>query len=437
MVNRRLWGGRALIFCIGLLLIVWWIPHAIAVRRLLLALGLLLGWRLARPQWQAEDWFAQRPWLLGFALFSLWLIFNSTVISDRPSESLAELQGQWLNQLLCLLLGWLVGLSSFARGRVAPVLRPAAWISLLVGLWSLLALANVISIHRTGQVALGTHKLQMTYLLNLLLAFLAVDGWSRLRRQTALTYFPAWLLLPLMLLSVYSNLLCGARNGMIGAVMLLLSLCGLLGVHWWQQGRKEGRLLMAAGIAVLGLMAAIAHNFRQDARWQMFSQTVPYAWDIDQHRFWLDRSQNHLPVLPSGETVDESAYERIAFIHAGLRFMTWAPLGVGYRRTAFVRAEERFYGIGNKHAHSGVIELGVGGGIPALLLWFGTMAILLVRGWQQGLKHHNPYGLALLFIVIGFCGRMVLENIFRDHMLEVFLFLLGLLLAFTRATHRH
>ena len=79
----------------------------------------------------------------------------------------------------------------------------------------------------------------------------------------------------------------------------------------------------------------------------------------------------------------------------------------------------------------------MGGGIPALLLWFGTMAILLVRGWQQGLKHHNPYSLALLFIVSGFCGRMVLENIFRDHMLEVFLFLLGLLLAFTRATHRH
>lgn len=439
MINRRRWGSVALVVCVALLLVVWWIPHVIAVRRMLMVLGLLLGWRLARYQWQEQDWFSERPWLFGFGAFSLWLLINSTLVSQNASESLAELQGQWLNQVLCLLLGWVVGLSAFARGRVAPVLRPSTWLSVIVGLWSSIALANVITVHFFGVIALGTHKLQMTYLLNLLLAFLAVDAWARLRHLSALTRLPAWLLLPLMLLSLYSNLLCQARNGMIGAAILLLSLLGLLSLHGWQQSRhREGRrFVLAAVVALVSLMAMIAHNVEHDSRWQLFRQTLPYAWDIDQYRFWLDRKHHHLPALPSGQAVDESAYERIAFIRAGLRFMAWAPLGVGYRRTAFVRAEEHFYGIGNKHAHSGVIELGVGGGIPALLLWFSTMGLLLWRGWQQGVSRGNPYGLALLFVVSGFCGRMVLENIYRDHMLEVFLFLVGLLLAFTRPTHRH
>jgi len=34
-----------------------------------------------------------------------------------------------------------------------------------------------------------------------------------------------------------------------------------------------------------------------------------------------------------------------------------------------------------------------------------------------------------MFLVSGFAGRMIIENVTRDHMMEMFMFLIGLMLA--------
>ena len=120
---------------------------------------------------------------------------------------------------------------------------------------------------------------------------------------------------------------------------------------------------------------------------------------------------------------------RVAFIHAGLRMIREFPLGVGYGRNAFSHA---LHASGVKaqvgHAHSGWIDLGIGGGIPAVVLWLLFMGSLIVTGGARYFRDQNPHGLWLLFLATGFVGRMVIDSVNRDHMLQMFLFLVGYLL---------
>ena len=133
--------------------------------------------------------------------------------------------------------------------------------------------------------------------------------------------------------------------------------------------------------------------------------------------------------MNNGVAVDASAYTRVAFIHAGLRLIGERPLGVGYGRNAFVHAlRENGSDAQVGHAHSGWIDLGIGAGIPAVMLWLLFMGSLMVTGGVRYFRDQNPHGLWLLFLASGYLGRMVLDSVNRDHMLQMFLFLAGYLL---------
>ena len=105
------------------------------------------------------------------------------------------------------------------------------------------------------------------------------------------------------------------------------------------------------------------------------------------------------------------------------------PLGYGYGRNAFAHALRLHYPKAQLgHAHSGWIDLGIGGGIPALALWAALIGSLMWRGWRSFFDTANPGGLLLFFLATGYAGRMALDSVNKDHMLQMFMFLAGLLL---------
>lgn len=262
----------------------------------------------------------------------------------------------------------------------------------------------------------------MSYILNILLAALTVDLlWRACQRPPFLRLsLPA--VVAALLLALFAAYLAAARNGSIGVLFLSVSAITLYLIETWR--RHGGRRALAGGMLLLAAVASFAIvSYRSDARWQTFAATVPIAWDIDAHRTWLDSEHLSYPVLPDGEPVEASAYLRIAFIHAGLREIEKHPLGVGYGRNAFAHALRQSEAAQLGHAHSGWIDLGVGGGIPALLLWAAFLGSLMAAGAMRYFRHDSPHALWLLLLTTGYTGRLVLDSVNRDHMLQIFLFL--------------
>lgn len=415
------------------LLFTWSLPDVPALRYWLLFLSLLGVAKLASWQGLLSVWQANRSVFGLLAAFTLWLVWQAVFISHQTLWALKELNGQWLNALLALGLGVLLACSS----REKTLLSGAAITTALIGVWVVQAMITVGQsvthwwLHGEllrGLVPLTGGKLEMSFILNMLLAALTVDLLFRACHARRFLQLPWGLLIGAAAMGLASLYLAGARNGAIGLMFLAVSGSLLYSIH---QARHQGvRRGVLGGAVLLALIMSLAViSYQTDKRWPAFIESTALGWDIDGQRAWLDIDHAPLPAMKNGVAVDASAYTRVAFIHAGLRMIREFPLGVGYGRNAFSHA---LHAAGVKaqvgHAHSGWIDLGIGGGLPAVLLWLLLMGSLMVTGGIRYFRDQNPHGLWLLFLASGFIGRMVIDSVNRDHMLQMFLFLTGYLL---------
>lgn len=417
-----------------LFLFVLPIPGTIALRHgLLLLLLIFLGllWRECSfgSSIKGNNLSHLIIWL---GLLSLGLIAHAVLISDETTWALKEISSQWLPALLAagvglgaILAGYSFGLSrQKLLGWLVLTFLAQTVFSLIVTMPDFLAQGAFPQ----AKTALTAGKLEISYWNNLLLAFLAVDGLSRWRYRQALTALPTGVVLGGVVIVFASNLAFGARNGMIGSLILLFSLVMLV---LWHERQQLGVVRTAAFVGgALALVGALGWaSYQLDPRWGRFEETAQLAWQGGKNNVWLYPDGAVMPRLKSGEPVDASAYFRIAWIRAGFDLIEEYPWGVGYGRNAFGHALRKTTETRLGHAHSGLIDWTIGVGVLGLLLWLCFLSWLVWLGLRRYFVRRDPAGLILAFVVGGFFGRMLLDSINRDHMLMVFFLILAILVA--------
>lgn len=415
------------------LIFVWPLAHVIALRNVLLyglALWLLVGF-IRRPESR------RLPSGLGTATgilitFVCWLFVVALVLDPDTGRSLKEIKGEWLPALVAFGVG--VGLISVTGSdtdarRTLFLLILSALLSLLglqiaVATWSIIS-EGVLPEHFFSQVS--SHKSYMTYVAAIAASLLLADAISGQKSRKLLNLRPTiwWIALSVIL---FAACLSRARNG----VMVLLFIIILGSYVHFRQANSPLRTKLLRVAAGLGLCFAIGIlvMVKLDDRWSRFFATVPVAWNIDGSDAWVDASVKPLPMGIDGLPVEQTAYERIAWARASMRFLAEHPLGIGVTRDAFGELMKAKYG-GTRaaHSHSAYLDLGLSIGIPGLMLWAAFSILLLRRGCVAGMKHGQAAGLALLLVVSSFLVRSAIDSTLRDHILEQFMFFSGLLLA--------
>lgn len=424
---------QTLAYAVTLMLVfVWSIPGTIALRTLLLLGGLALA--ASSPEaWSRSEGKRRFPASLAMlAVLSTWWLLQALLVSEETAWALGELRGQWLTALVALGLGILMSRLDSARPQVegsalwtgiALVFAAQAAIAVAQSLWHWTTDGSMLR----GEVPLTGGKLEMSYIVNILLAIVTVDLFCRAANHRTLLRLPVPASLACAALGLTANYLAGSRNGVLGTLFLAASVVGLLLIDGRKRIGSRKTLLMALALVVGTAVFAIA-NFVSDPRWKTFSETARIAVDIDNHKAWYDVSAHPLPLLSNGEPVEASAYVRIAWLSAGMRLARDVPLGVGYGRNAFVRALRKQYPAKLGHSHSGFVDLLASGGLPAVILWLAFAGSLVSAGWRSFTAFRSPRGLLLILLVGGYTGRMLIESVSRDHMLQIFFFLVGALL---------
>lgn len=401
------------------------VSHTVALRYLLLLL--FLGY--AGCHWRALLGFIRGSsvvlWTL--AAFVGYVFLHSLLWSNWPELSLSEAR----SQMLIGLLWFVVGGAMFWRRQALSIKD----VVLLAG-----ALLCGVELGHAGYVLATTGalpyqtafttatKLELTFFINTVLVFLAVRIFADVSpRFHYASRLPRWFPYLALLLLLLVSLMAGARNGLIGMVYLAFSM--LVVFLYWERKRlgwRKAVLIAAAICAGIGSMASYAYH--KDTRNQVFIESAEMGWHYQSSKGWLRVAD--YPKMHNGQMVDPSAYERIAWISRGLDLIRDNPLGYGYGRNAFTRSLSHV-GIDNKigHSHSGFIDLGVGLGIPGILLWLLFCLSLMFTGLRRFVREQNTTGLVLVLVVGGFAGRMLIESIQRDHLLHLFLFIVGALLA--------
>lgn len=431
MMATRLEGlfiGLALLF-----LTLANVSHTVALRYVLLLLFVFY----ACANWQSLLAFVRKGGapLWSLLVFTGYVLLHSLLLSNWPGESLSEFR----SQLLIGLLWFLVGGCFFWRQQqvsVKDLVMLAGTLLCAVELGHALYVRAISGAFPYMASFTTATKLELTFFINTVLVFLAVKVFADASpRFSYPSRLPRWLPASAILLLLLVSLMAGARNGLIGMVYLAGSM--LVVFLYWERERLGWRksllLVVAIGSAVV-LLASYAYH--RDSRNQVFIESASMGWHYQTSNGWL-RTVDY-PMMRNGTVVDASAYERVAWISRGLDLIAEQPLGFGFSRNTFSMSLTHL-GQQNKigHSHSGMIDLGVGTGIAGILFWLLFCLSTMLTGLRHFVQRKSATGLVLALVVGGFVGRMLIESIQRDHLLHLFMFMVGALLAELLAAESH
>lgn len=410
----RLWQAwlAAVIF-------VFPIPGTIALRNLLLLIGLLILLATARSATRPRPPGVLGPAAWGLMAITGWLAMHALVVAQAPLPALDNARGDWLLPMLTGALACFAAARIGARdailASIAALLAHMAWVlGWQFWLWSS---AGTLAKWPTGFVPFGERDYQSS-IAGFLIALLIAERTAALSVGPAAALLPrrfAWTALALALLA---DIVLQTRNGTLTSILLLL--CATV---WLSRGRPRFLALMLV-IAMLG-----GTSLALDKRWSGLNDSLATGWNSPS-LYWLTNDPAQRPATPSGAPLEESAYARAAWTHQAVLAIREHPLGLGYGRDGFGRAiAERYGQKGMVSSHSGWLDFALGAGLPGLALLLLTAGLGVQGAWRQFRRQDDAAGLMLCFIVGGYLSRCLVDGHFSGWRLGLFFFLCGVLIS--------
>ena len=420
-------GSRIWPVWLFLLVAIYPVPHTIALRNLLLLIGLLgLAWH-----WRVTlhalstlrrrlTWLAASAWIL--AALTVWIVIHGLVIAPLPAMALDRARADWLMPLLLVAIGATVASRSQNGAALRGLVMALALHIFLVAIfqcWQWLTLGH----WPFGIVPFAERDYQST-LNGFLIALLLADRLSSLIAGRApLNFSPgaAWILL---ISALGVDVLLRVRNGTVVSIVLLTVAVAILLAD--SRYRKRWRLRIALAVGFATLLGGM--SVRGDIRWQGFSESVVIGMESNSS-FWMTGDPNQLPSTSSGNPLEQSAYARAAWARQAVEAIVRKPLGIGYGHDAFGRAIAEKYGHkGMGSSHSGWLDIALGIGIPGLALLLALGVATVVAGWRRFRYHSDDYSLLLAIAVSGYFLRCLVDGHFSGWRLALFALIVGLLI---------
>lgn len=424
--------GWTLLFLSGILQLIFSLSHTIALRKLLLLATFLMAFKYFRDAFSNKQQPIRRV-IIVFLLLQVWMLVIAGFVSDQPSASFFEWIGQWLPVVIAFIVG--IGLANALMKSKLTDPRVIVVMSILVPITTFLLINAIVVAHEwiiAGRFlpslgGIGDHHGISGYLVALIEPILIADMFASFVKGRRILPFPVWVTYALLIFAIYSLLATTNRNGILTMVLALV-ICAAMMISEIRKAFSPRRVVTFAISMLIAIFAIAFVAFKTDSRWHSFIETVPIAWDIDRDLVWLNDDGSEVPLTPSGEKIDISEYYRIAWAHEGWRMLMAHPWGTEIARDTFHKLVLEKYGHTTiPHSHNSWIDLGLEIGLPGLILWgwvLWTMAQFGRRAWR---KYKDPLGVALAVLVVMFAIRGLLDSIFRDHELEQFMLVAGLL----------
>jgi len=437
--------NHSLIFFIGILIFILPIPHTVSIRYITFSIVVLLTfYSIFKYKLYQNNLLLSNPIKYSFYLllvFTLWLFFVSFFISHEPIWSLTEVVHEWMIPLLYFITFVFLGIFSITEEtslekNIYYTILIIFFIHILyVDLYALkYYVDHQILISPFTGLTEGAAK--ANYLTNILLAYLIAEIIYRIKTSKKFLNINHATLGLLLILTLLSSIIEGKRNGVVAILFL-----GLSAIFFSLKGNQSFSKKLKVLITITLLMSFSIPTFYSivhDKRWSTFIETIPIALNTQTNRAWLDRNKYPYPMLADGETVSPSNYERVAWAYEGLKLIYENPLGIGYGRNAFRHGIEAKYHLQNipiGHSHSGIIDLGIGVGIPGVIIWLAFGLFLIYLSYTYFIKYTNFYALILFFNTTGFYGRFLVDGTMRDHMFQTFMMIIGITLVLMLHEH--
>lgn len=453
--------GLSLIVISSVLLGIWATVNTIALRNILLASGGVIGlfyWlkffrAMIKQGGDKKFSLSKFAPLMLIGLFFCWILFHYFFLSREPVLQLDELKSTWLRSFLAVIVGSATGLSLNRNKAFAPVL----WLGLLVSFIVLLDQYIPKAVARQSMFApdpLGGYiywakfsgVLAGSILIAGLLGMWVDCVWPKLR---VADYFQREMIFQKiyqMLASIYTVLGIGlalfsfvfifdAKNGVGLAIIIFViwffiglieSLREILRLGGAKNRRKLIlRLIFFFCLAIFAVGWFTQKHIKNNPGWESLFSDIYVSAQIDKYKNWQNTQKFGVPKRYDGEYVRSNTYERVSWAVAGIRLLQSEPLGYGTLRSFPKQMKVIIPDFsGSPYTHSAWIDVGLAFGIPALLIIFSAVGIVLMRAIRGGSGHWRAsiFTLSIAMLVLYSVGEYGFQ-----HGVEILFYLLGFL----------
>jgi len=427
--------NNVLLFLVGLLIFILPTPHTISIRNISALLILISTAYLVRKYkyYKVNNELKRVYYIL--SILTIWILFVAFFISNETSWSLREINGQWITPLLYFIS--FVNLALYASNQNISFQKNLYTVVFLMFFVHILYidlyafkdyLEHKTILSRVAGLTNGSDK--SNYLTNILLSFIVVEVIYRFRMKTQYLTINNLLLVLILILTITSSIFEGMRNGVVAIIFLGIS--GILFAFYQNNSLSKQIKIVISVTLLVSISIPAIYNLKHDNRWSSLIETIPIALDTQNNKAWIDRKKYSYPKLSNGQVVSPSNYERVAWFYEGAKLIAEHPLGIGFGRNAFGHGIRDKYNLDKQigHSHSGFIDLGIGIGIPGLIIWTIFCLYLMYLSFIYFKRYNSYFAIILFFNITGFYSRFLVDSNMRDHMIETFFVIIGLSLIY-------
>jgi len=374
-----------------------------------------------------------------YLIFMTWLVFVACFISKDTFWSLNEIKTQWVMGSFAMLLG--VGMAVLSR---EGVINMRALMMTIFWTLAIHVLAiNIDGIYRIMDKVLSEDSFQgltaMTagvggltigpidgsLITSLFFVLILSESIFRIVFKKRHLSIPGSLLAVSFILVAGSSFLTGVRNivevpVVVVSAMFILFLSG-------DEARKKA--VYAFVIFVPVAVAVFTMAYKSDSRWAEMKESFDLVMRQEEPaRILASTHDFSYLTLPNKKPVNVSNFIRLAKYRVGVDILRNYPLGIGFGRNAFGHyLNGRYNKAVGLNGDSSFVDMAVGAGLPGLALFGAYLLSILVLSIGNYRSKRDFYALFLSLTIICFCARMIFDSVLRDHFLEMFMFITGLL----------
>ncbi|UQC69398.1 hypothetical protein C0560_00790 [Lelliottia sp. AC1] len=376
-----------------------------------------------------------------FVLIAIWILtfyvlINGFFVAPDIKEMVSTWDGQWLRPVLLFCAGLVLipaiqtQYPSISAARYFTLIVLFFWGVVCIHLLDTLWLYWRDGVIHWGETRIVYNRTRMSFQVNMITGFLIAELLARgLLHQRFLR-----LKTPFLAFMLICNLICTAlvdtRWGTIGLVGSLFSTFVLLSLH----SMRRSRVIITAGVLFIIFIASLLLGYtswKTDPRWQNLETDAITGWNAPLTSFCYNKTNGSVPRNDEGRAMNHSNGCRASYFHQGWKLIAEHPAGMGPRKEAFryvLRRDTQDNRINIPHSHYGLIEFGIQNGIAGIAGWLILLAGCWYVGWREFRHGNTMVGMFLLLFTIGFFSRTMVDHNLKDHYLEQYLLLTGLLI---------
>ncbi len=417
------------------LIVIWAVPHTIAIRNILSLICLPLA-LVCLKRYLSISYRSPIAIIFLLTLF-IWMVAHYLIFSFSPAIELKELTSTGLRSFIGCLIAIAIATVIKTKKYSFEWLSTAFYIYSFGILGIYLFQSNSLGVWLSPNDFLATkhsndgiNKVNPAFMASIAVAVAYANICIIFERYQdfKMILIKIWPHVLGIFASFASVFVVNTKNGVAICMFLTVIFIVVMISKILKNFKKNKYLLFALVFALFaGGALWLNHSSKATPGWQSIISDVATSVQVNKYLNWQNTPKHGVPVNADGQVVAWNTYERFAWASKGILLIKDYPMGYGTLTHQSFPALLKLEGIeivcpmATCGTHSGWVDFGLAYGVPGIL----SLTLAIAFGLYAGLRIRDSYAVLACWIFLVALFAPLFQEIAMKHLFEIWLFIIA------------